>query len=222
MTPERFSKLKAVLSRRQPDLSILAADVHKPHNISAILRTCDAVGVHQIHAVSTTGEMRRHHMSAGGSGNWVEIEFFPDITTATASLRESGWKLLAAHPGPDARDYREIDYQEQVAIVLGSELNGLEPEAVEQADEVISLPIHGMVASLNVSVAAAVILYEAQRQRSEAGLYDSSRLNKEEYDRILFEWSYPDIAERCRTRDIPYPELTENGELENNPLAVEL
>ncbi|HEY5622339.1 MAG TPA: tRNA (guanosine(18)-2'-O)-methyltransferase TrmH [Gammaproteobacteria bacterium] len=222
MTPERFSKLKHVLSRRQPDLSILATDVHKPHNISAILRTCDAVGIHRIHAVSTGGEMRRHHMCAGGAGAWVDIEFHPDIGTATETLHAEGWTLLAAHPEAKARDYREIDYTRKVAIMLGSELDGLDPDAVAQADEVIALPIEGMVASLNVSVAAAVILYEAQRQRSAAGLYEVSRLDKDEFDRVLFEWSYPEIAARCLARGIPYPGLNEEGELESNPLAAEL
>ena len=222
MTPERFHKLKSVLHRRQPDLTVLAADVHKPHNISAIVRTCDAVGIHRIHAVSPGGELRRHHMAAGGSGAWVDIEHHDHLDAAVAALREQGWKLLAAHPSQQARDFRAIDYTLRTAIILGSELDGLTTEAVESADEVISLPIVGMVESLNVSVAAAVILYEAQRQRANSGMYDQSRMDAQERETILFEWCYPEIAARCRSRELPYPELSEDGQMTSNPLAAEL
>ena len=222
MTPERFHKLKSVLYRRQPDLTVLAADVHKPHNISAIVRTCDAVGIHGIHAVSPGGELRRHHMAAGGSGAWVGIEHHDNLNAAIATLREQGWKLLAAHPGQDAHDFRSIDYTLKTAIVLGSELDGLTAEAVEAVDEVVALPIEGMVESLNVSVAAAVILYEAQRQRANAGMYDQTRLSAAERETILFEWCYPEIAARCRSRKLPYPELSDDGQMTRNPLAADL
>lgn len=206
------------MNRRQPDLTVLAEDVHKSHNISAILRTCDAVGIYRVHAVSSGGELRRHHMMAGGSRRWVDVAVHPDLQGAIHSLRADGWRLLAAHPGEGARDYREIDYTEKVAIVLGSELDGLTVAAVDASDERIAVPMEGMVASLNVSVAAALILYEAQRQRRAAGLYARLRIGEEDYCATLFEWAYPDIAERCRVRGRAYPDLAEDGSLKSNPL----
>lgn len=222
MTPERFHKLRDVLTRRQPDLTILAADIHKSHNISAVLRTCDAIGIYRMHAVSPGGQLRRHHMIAGGTSRWVDIKIHPDLNTAMQSLRDDNWQLIAAHSSDSARDYRDIDYTRKVAIVLGSELDGLSPEAVSAADETIALPLEGMVASLNVSVAAAIILYEAQRQRRAAGLYEQSRLNRDEFATTLFQWSYPEIAARCRARGQPYPDLTDDGMLKSNPLATPL
>lgn len=222
MTPERFHKLRDVLTRRQPDLTILAADIHKSHNISAMLRTCDAIGIYRMHAVSPGGQLRRHHMIAGGTNRWVDIKIHPDLNTAMQSLRDDNWQLIAAHSSDSARDYRDIDYTRKVAIVLGSELDGLSPEAVSAADETIALPLEGMVASLNVSVAAAIILYEAQRQRRAAGLYEQSRLTCDEFATTLFQWSYPEIAERCRARGQPYPDLTDDGVLKSNPLATPL
>ncbi len=218
MTPERFRKLKEVLARRQPDLTVLAADVHKPHNISAIVRTCDAVGIHRVHAVSPRGEFHHHRMASGGSRHWVGLELHPSLDDAVETLRGSGWYLVAAHPAESARDFREIDYTRKTAIVLGSELEGLEQDAIDAADETINVPMAGMVESLNVSVAAALILYEAQRQRSNAGMYDASRLAGEEFDRTLFEWAYPEIAERLRRLEAAYPPLSDEGELLSNPL----
>lgn len=218
MTPERFRKLKQVLLRRQPDLTVLAADVHKPHNISAIFRTCDAVGIHRVHAISPGGEFHHHRMASGGSRHWVGLELFPDIGAAVTALRDDGWKLVAAHPHEQACDFRDVDYTQKTALVLGSELEGLGRSAVEAADEIVTIPIHGMVESLNVSVAAALVLYEAQRQRAAAGMYDESRLQAKEFDRLLFEWAYPRVASRLRRRGQPYPKIGSDGELTVNPL----
>ncbi|MDH3418105.1 MAG: tRNA (guanosine(18)-2'-O)-methyltransferase TrmH [Gammaproteobacteria bacterium] len=218
MTPERFRKLKEVLARRQPDLTVLAADVHKPHNISAIIRTCDAVGIHRVHAVSPSGGFHHHRMASGGSRNWVGLTLHPSLDAAVDTLRGSGWRLVAAHPHESARDFREVDYTSKTAVVLGSELEGLDQYAIGAADEAITIPMGGMVESLNVSVAAALILYEAQRQRSDAGMYKASRLDAEEFDRTLFEWAYPEIAERLQHRGQAYPALSEEGELLSNPL----
>ena len=175
-----------------------------------------------MHAISPGGELRRHHMIAGGSGGWVDVKIHPGLDEAVQSLRNDHWRLLAAHPSETARDYRDIDYTAKVAIILGSELDGLSAGAVGAADEIIALPLEGMVASLNVSVAAAVILYEAQRQRRSAGLYNESRLSRDEFDRVLFEWAYPEIADRCRSRGLPFPELTDDGEMKRNPLVTPL
>lgn len=220
MTPERFEKLKGVLRRRQPDLTVLADDVHKSHNIAAVLRTCDAVGVQRLHAVSPGGELRRYHMISGGSRRWVDVVSHPDVDTAVTALREKGWRLIAAHPGPQSCDYRAVDYTGKLAVVLGAELAGLTPRVVEAADETVAVPMEGMVGSLNVSVAAALILYEAQRQRREAGLYGTCRLPRGEYEDTLFEWAYPEIASRCRERGLAYPPLNEDGSMAENPLRA--
>jgi tRNA (guanosine-2'-O-)-methyltransferase len=209
-----------VLARRQPDLTVLAADVHKPHNVSAIVRTCDAVGIHRVHAVSPRGEFRHHRMATGGSRRWVRLTQHEDIDSAIDSLRADDWQLVAAHPHEQACSFRDVDYTQKTAIVLGSELLGLDAKAIEAADRIVTIPMQGMVESLNVSVAAALILYEAQRQRSAAGLYDEARLEQNEFDRMLFEWAYPRIAIRLRELGRPYPRLSESGELLENPLRV--
>jgi len=211
MTPDRFAKLKQVLDRRQPDLTILTENVHKPHNISAILRSCDAVGVLTAHAVSAGGSMPRYHMTSGGSRKWVGVQVHPTLSAAASSLRAQGFRLVAAHQSTKAEDYRDVDYTHPVALLLGSELIGVSREAAELADAHVVIPMQGMVSSLNVSVAAALILYEARRQREASGLYDSCRLDDEIYATTLFEWAYPEVAARYRKQERPYPALDEEG-----------
>lgn len=211
--------MRRALSRRQPDLTVLADGVNKAHNVSAILRTADAVGIHRVHAISESGLMRRHHMIAGGAKRWVEIVLHPSTEAALAALRATGWRFVAAHASERARDYREIDYTTQTALIVGAELRGVSAVALEQADAHVAIPMYGLGASLNVSVATAVILLEAARQRFAAGLYDRSRLEPAEYERTLFEWAHPEIAERCRALGRPYPALAPDGTLTANPLV---
>ena len=218
MTPERFAKLQHALDRRQPDLTVFMDAVNKSHNVSAIVRTADAVGVQRLHALSEGDAIRRHHMISGGAKHWVGITLHRSTKAALAVLRGEGWHLVAAHGGEKTRDYRQVDYTKKVAIMVGAELVGLSDAAVAAADEHIAIPMHGLGTSLNVSVAVGVILLEAERQRLVAGLYERSRLTPEERERTLFEWSYPQIAERCRELGRPYPPLTADGRLAANPL----
>lgn len=207
MTPERFKKIRSILDARQPDLTVLMENVHKPHNIAAIMRSCDAVGVLKTHAVAPSGLDLKNPSAAAGTRHWVPLKTFRAFDAAQQHLKAGGHTLVAAHPSPDAVDFKDYDYTRPTAIILGSELFGLSDEAIAKADVIVNIPIMGMIQSLNVSVCAALILYEAQRQRQAAGLYDNCRLDSEEYKKLLFEWSWPRVAHRMRQSGMPYPEL---------------
>lgn len=211
-TARRFARLEAVLDRRQPDLTVLLENVHKPHNFAAIVRTCDAVGVFEAHAVTPAGARPALHRAvAAGAGRWLRVRAWDDLGAACDALAAGGFQLVAAHPAPGAVDFREVDYTLPTALLLGQEKEGVTAEARARVDRLVAIPMLGMVPSLNVSVAAAVILFEAQRQRAAAGLYGRSRLDPETYRTTLFEWAWPVLAERCREAGIPYPELDEDG-----------
>ena len=213
MLARRFRRLRSVLERRQPDLTVLLENVHKPHNFAAVLRTADAVGLLEAHAVVYDGELRTSLVTAAGSDKWVRARFHPTIEEAATALRQQGLRLLAAHPSAAATDHREADLTRPTAILFGQEKDGLTPDALALVDGEISIPMVGFVASLNVSVAAAVMLFEAQRQRVAAGLYDQPRLDPELFDRTLFEWAHPRQAEECRRDGLPYPPLGPDGEI---------
>lgn len=213
MTPERFHRLRRVLARRQPDLTVLMEVVHKPHNLSAVVRTLDAVGGLEAHAVTDQGSVDLFHMLSGGARRWVPVHAHPTLEQAVAELRQQGFRLIAAHPAEGTVDFREVDYTKPTAILLGQEREGLTEAAVAAADRWISIPMRGMGASLNVSVAAALILFEAARQRQAAGLYEARRLPPERFERTLFEWAHPEVARLCREAGHPYPPLSEDGEI---------
>jgi len=213
MRPERFRRLSRVLDRRQPDLTVLMEKVHKSHNFSAILRNCDAVGVLEAHVVPPDGGLDLHHGTSAGTRKWIQVRHHPDVGSAAAYLHWRGFTLLAAHPSPSALDFREVDFTRPTAVMMGAELLGVSPEGLERADAHVVIPMLGMVHSLNVSVATALILYEAQRQRAAAGMYDVSRIPDEERERIRFEWAYPSLASRLRRTGRVYPKLDEDGQI---------
>ncbi len=213
MTPERFNKILRVLNSRQPDLTVITDEVHKGQNLSAIIRTCDAVGIHRVHAVYREGTFRAHTGTAMGSHKWVETLVHRDIVTPLRSLREQGFQVLAAHFDARATDYREVDYTRPTALLLGAEKWGVSHRALEQVDGSVIVPMMGMAESFNVSVAGAIILAEARRQREAAGLYSQRRLPEEAYRKLLFEWCQPVIARYCRLNQLPYPELDDTGHL---------
>jgi tRNA (guanosine-2'-O-)-methyltransferase len=187
--------------------------VNKSHNFSAILRNCDATGVLEAHVVPPEKGLDLHHGTSAGTKKWVEVHRHDHLSGAVAHLKERGFAVLAAHPSVNSVDFREVDYTTPTAVMMGAELHGVSEEGLELADRHVVIPMSGMVHSLNVSVATALILFEAMRQREAAGLYEKSRLSTEDFGRRLFESAYPSIAASRRKKGRPYPGLTDEGEL---------
>ncbi|MDE1511239.1 tRNA (guanosine(18)-2'-O)-methyltransferase TrmH [Serratia nevei] len=215
MSPERYARICEMLATRQPDLTVCLEQVHKPHNVSAIIRTADAVGVHQVHAVWPTTRMRTLVSSAAGSNSWVSVKTHRSIGDAVGHLKAQGMQILATNLSARAVDFREVDYTRPTCVLLGQEKTGITEEALALADQDIVIPMIGMVQSLNVSVASALILYEAQRQRQNAGLYrrDNSMLDEEEQQRLLFEGGYPVLANVAKRKGLPRPQIDEQGQV---------
>ena len=214
MTPERYAKISRVLNLRQPSLTVLMDEVNKPHNFSAILRTCDAVGVLEAHAVPPkNGELPTFNATSGSAEKWVSVRSWPDAVSAVQALQVSGMQVLATHLSQRSVDYRQPDYTRPTCLLLGAEKWGVSDEAAGVADANIIIPMFGMVQSLNVSVAAATILFEAQRQRLAAGMYAQPQLHEDALKRLSFEWAYPELAPLYAARGEAYPALGEDGEL---------
>ncbi|QUY47056.1 tRNA (guanosine(18)-2'-O)-methyltransferase TrmH [Serratia plymuthica] len=215
MSPERYARICEMLATRQPDLTVCLEQVHKPHNVSAIIRTADAVGVHQVHAVWPTSRMRTLVSSAAGSNSWVNVKTHRTISDAVTHLKDQGMQILATHLSDRAVDFREVDYTRPTCVLLGQEKTGITEEALALADQDIIIPMIGMVQSLNVSVASALILYEAQRQRHNAGMYlrTHSALDEEEQQRLLFEGGYPVLANVAKRKGLPRPQIDQQGQV---------
>ena len=209
MTGRRREIVDAVLARRQPDLTVFAERLHKPRNFSAIVRTCDAVGINEVHAVPGEEGLAVHWNTAQGAEKWMRVRAHESVEAGCRFLREKGFRLVAAHLSDEARDYRELDYTAPTALVVGTELFGVSQEVLERCDQQVMIPMKGMTQSLNVSVACAIVLYEALRQRDRAELYNGQATVRVQ----RFEWLHPVVARFCRERGLDYPELDEEGNI---------
>lgn len=214
MLDKRYQRLKQVLDRRQTSLTLLLEEVHKPHNLAAVMRSADATGLFAIHAVGHREVTRRTPKSAAGSKRWVKVRMHDSTECAFHSLREQGKKIVVADPSADSIPFTQYDFTQPTAIVFGQELEGLTHYARDHADQRIHIPMLGFTESLNVSVSAALILHEAMRQREDAGMYATTELDDGLYRQTLFEWSWPQLAYYCRMNHLDYPKFDlKSGEL---------
>ena len=186
-TPERKQRMLGVLQHRQPDLTLVLANIHDPHNVSAIYRSCDAFGVQAVHLYYTdTPFPVLSRKSSASARKWVESVRHADA----ASLKESlgDMQILATMCTPSAKPLREWDFTRPTAIIMGNEHSGVDENLLPLATGQLYIPMHGMIQSFNVSVAAAIILAEAARQRELAGMYATPQLPPDELESRLNSW----------------------------------
>ena len=199
---KRLQRIEDILSRKQPMFQVMLDNVHSSQNLSAIIRSSDAVGVLNIYYSTKKNEsLRIHKTITQGAHRWTHRYRMNDAHKA-AFLKQKkveGFQVIVTHLEERAVSFREIDYTKPTLLVMGNEKEGVSPEVIAEADEVIIIPMQGMVQSLNVSVATALILYEAQRQLENAGRYDSPVLSPEKREEIKTAWIYRDtIARRSK------------------------
>ena len=194
MTPERQERLFNVLNKRQDSITVVLENIFDPHNISAVMRTCDAVGVQEIYVLNT--RMPPHKKwgakSSSSAAKWLTIHQYSDAALCFAALRSTYTRILTTHLGSDSVSLYEVDFTERVALVFGNEHDGVSPEIRNLADGNFVIPQVGIIKSLNISVACAVSLYEAFRQKNNAGHYKHRAIPDQQFHGLLKEWGYID------------------------------
>ena len=189
LTEERKARLKYVLARRQPDLTLVLNNIHDPHNVSAIYRSCDAFGVDEVHLYYTDTEFPElGRKSSASARKWVKTRRHRNLASLKSALKEKGCQILATSCSPVAKPLAEWDFTRPTAIIMGNEHSGVNEEVIQASDGELYIPMYGMIQSFNVSVAAAIILAEACRQRKEAGLYDRPTFSESEIEAVIEEW----------------------------------
>ena len=194
MTEERLQKIESVLNHRQNDLTVVLENVFDPHNISAVMRTCDAVGVAEIYVLNN--RIPRHkkwgRRSSSSAAKWLTVHQFTDAAECFAALRRKYKKIYTTHLSVDATPLHQLNLTESVALVFGNEHSGVSEEIIGWADGNFIIPQVGMIRSLNISVACAVTLYEAFRQKQSAGHYDRQKLSAAEAAALKNTWNVYD------------------------------
>jgi len=189
-TEQRVKKIADVIRRRQLDLTVIAENISDPHNLSAMMRSCDAVGIYRVCLVYHSGQPfpMLGEASSASARKWVDILKFRSIEECYKFLRQDGFKIYTTHLAKDAVSLYELDLTQKVALVFGNEHSGVSEEAVALADGNFLIPQVGMIQSLNISVACAVSVYEAFRQRLAAGKYNNCSFDEQTYVAKIKEW----------------------------------
>ena len=192
MTPERTERLTSVLNKRQPDLTVVLENVFDPHNISAVMRTCDAVGIQDIYILNHKIPPHRKfgERSSSSAAKWLTVHQFTDAEECFAALRKNFKKIYTTHLSTDAVGLYELNLTESVALIFGNEKLGVSEEIIAMADGNFIIPQVGIIKSLNISVACAVTLYEAFRQKNNAGHYAEPKLAGEKLNILRDEWGF--------------------------------
>jgi tRNA (guanosine-2'-O-)-methyltransferase len=190
MTPERFNRLTSVLQHRQPDLTVILENVFDPHNVSAVLRTCDAVGIQDVYILNDRIPPHKKwgYKSSSTAAEWLSVHQFTDAETCFKQIRKKYSKVYTSYLGETSRDIYHMDFTEPVALVFGNETYGVSDDIRKYADGDFIIPQVGIIKSLNISVACAVTLYEAFRQKNEKHHYDQCRLNSGEIETLEKKW----------------------------------
>jgi tRNA (guanosine-2'-O-)-methyltransferase len=188
-TPRRKERLAAVLAHRQTDVTLVLANIHDPHNVSAIYRSCDAFGVACVHLYYTCEAFPAlGRKSSASARKWVESARYRDSLELSRALRDKRMQVLATTCSGRAVPLRDWDFTRPTAVIMGNEHRGVDEDLLALADGELYIPMYGMIQSLNVSVAAAVILAEMSRQREAAGMYAAPRMKDDEMVVKLEEW----------------------------------
>jgi tRNA (guanosine-2'-O-)-methyltransferase len=190
MTPERKEKLLTVLRKRQNDITVVLENVFDPHNISAVMRTCDAVGIQEIYVLNTKIPQHKKwgFRSSSSAAKWLTTFQFDNAEECFSALRKKYARILTTHLSSDAIQMHAIDFTRPIALVFGNEHSGVSEDIIQMADGNFIIPQAGIIRSLNISVACAVTLYEAFRQKELAGHYRQQKLDPEMFARLLDEW----------------------------------
>ena len=190
MTPERYKRLTSVLNKRQPDLTVVLENVFDPHNVSAVMRTCDAVGIQDVFILNDRIPPHKKwgYRSSSTAAEWLTIHQFTNAEECFAELRKRYKKIYATHLSENATTLHQLNFTEPIALVFGNETFGVSEEITKLVDGTFIIPQVGIIKSLNISVACAVTLYEAFRQKQMAGHYDNPKLGEQQLTELKKEW----------------------------------
>mgnify|MGYP001562355082 CR=1 FL=1 len=190
-TEQRLAKLKKAAEARQKDLAVVLEDIHDPHNAAAVFRTCDALGIQNVYLIfeeeKSFNPRRVGKVSSSSANKWLDFYVYHSTKECLRELKKAGYRIFATALAPGARSIFKTNFKNQkVALLLGNEHRGLSARALELADKKVILPMRGLVQSLNLSVTAAIFLYEVVRQRqNQPGCF----LSKKESQKLLKSFS---------------------------------
>ncbi len=191
VSPSRLDTFTQVLSKRTRYLTVCLEDIYQSQNASAVLRTCDCLGIQDVHIIENKNRFDINPDVVLGSSKWLDLMKYNEegnnTITALKKLKSDGYRIVATTPHKNDQDLDDIDLEKgKVALIFGTELTGLTEEAMDLADEYLKIPNVGFTESFNISVSAAIILYQLSQKLRNSDI--NWKLSGEEYDELMLQW----------------------------------
>lgn len=192
-TPERFETLQTIVRLRTDYLTVVLEDIHQPHNASAVLRSCDGFGVQNIHVIENVNEFDASSQVTIGADRWLNIKRYNkenanNTRACLSTLKDKGYRIIATTPHENESELHRLDISRPVALVFGNELDGISDEVRNHADGFVKIPMYGFSESFNISVSAAICLYDLTLRIRRPGSGINWELEPDEQQKILLNW----------------------------------
>ena len=212
VTDNKKELISAVLSQRTRHITVVLEDLYHAHNVSAVIRTCDCFGIQDVHITQQRHEYNVNPNIVRGASKWVTLQKFENDTNSTQNclneLKNKGYKLIGTTPDPNSVSIDQLSIEEPMALIFGTEKDGLSDYAKGQLDEMVHIPMYGFTESFNISVSAALILRELVQQLKSSEI--DWKLSEEEKEVLKLEW-YKNIVKRSDLHIANFLEKSESG-----------
>ena len=191
VTERRFNLMKEIAAQRTRYLTVVLEDIYQPHNASAVLRTCDCLGIQDVHIIENKNRYTLNPDVELGAAQWLNLVRYPKSTgnskETILELRNKGYRIVATSPHSQDTSPDTFPLQKgPAALVFGTEMRGITPEILDMADDYIRIPMQGFTESFNISVSAAITLYVLTQRLRESGI--DWKLTEKEQDDLILSW----------------------------------
>lgn len=190
MTEQRFELFTKVLDQRTNYITVAVEDVYQSHNASAVLRSCDCFGIQSVHVIAETNKFNPNPDIALGASKWLSINHYNQknaLETTIKELKQKNYRIVATTPHTNDTVLEDFDLSKgPVALLFGTEMRGLTPEAIAMADEHLKIPMYGFTESFNISVSVAIVLHHLRLKLQESNI--NWKLSESEKEDVLLNW----------------------------------
>jgi len=210
ITENKKAVIEKALEERTRFFTVVLEDIFKPHNASAVLRTCDCFGIQDVHIIEKVNQYKVNPYVTRGATQWIDLHKYYSkegsaVLDCFTKLKGLGYKIYGTSPVPGSKTIHELDPNEKIALVFGNEHEGISEEVKSNVDGLVHIPMMGFTESFNISVSASIFLYDLRKRAKEAGVKNFF-LTAEEKQELRMKW-YRDVVRRSDLHEKAYYNL---------------
>lgn len=191
LTENKLELFEKIIPSRTRHVTVVLEDIFQAHNASAVIRSCDCFGIQDLHIIENTNQYNPYRNATAGSQKWVNLYKYNQKENNTVDclneLKQKGYKIIATTPHRDSVMISDLPLDDKIALVFGTELEGISQDVIDHADGFVKIPMYGFTESYNISVAASLSLYQIRLNLEKSDI--PWQLTEEQRDELLCQWA---------------------------------